>query len=168
MATGSSLGTAPSRELERPYRSPRAILTTICCVLGLGIATYLTLAHYTNVVSLTCPASGHVINCEKVTTSPESAVFGIPVALLGLLYFVAMTPLCLPLAWRSTNRYVAPLRLALAISGIGFVFYLLYSELFTIKAICLWCSAVHILTLVLFGAIVTGWDEATAPLSEED
>ena len=46
------------------------------------------------------PGSG-AINCEKVTTSPQSYVFGIPVAMLGLVFFVPMLVLCLPAAWRS-------------------------------------------------------------------
>jgi len=32
--------------------------------------------------------SNSTFNCEKVTTSPQSEVFGIPVAILGLFFFV--------------------------------------------------------------------------------
>ena len=41
----------------------------------------------------------------------------------------------------------------------GFVLYLLYSELFTIHAICLWCSSVHVLTFIIFCLVVSGWSE---------
>ena len=143
--------------------SPRILTTLVASVLGLGISTYLTLAHYTNAVSLTCPlgSSGGAIDCAKVTTSPQSYVFGIPVAVLGLAYFVAMITLSTPRAWHSSNRLIAPLRLASVVVSVGFISYLLYSELYTIHSICIWCSVVHVMTLTIFIAVVTGWDEAT-------
>jgi uncharacterized membrane protein len=44
------------------------------------------------------------------------------------------------------------------------VLYPLYVELFAIDAICLWCTAVHVLTLVLFGT--TLFATATYPPPE--
>ncbi len=35
------------------------------------------------------------------------------------------------------------------------ILYLLIAELFIIKAICLWCSSVHVVTFILFVIIVT-------------
>ena len=144
---------------EGPYRSRRPLVTTVLSVLGLAVASYLTLTHYSTAVTLVCSTTGG-INCEKVTTSPQSVIFGIPVAVLGLAFFVPMLLLCLPVAWRSANRYIAPARLALSISGVGFICYLLYAELYVIHAICLWCTSVHLLTLLLFIVIATGWDDA--------
>jgi uncharacterized membrane protein len=34
------------------------------------------------------------------------------------------------------------------------VLYLIYTELFTLNAICLWCTSVHIITILLFALIV--------------
>ena len=49
-------------------------------------------------------------------------------------------------------------RLALACAGIAFVMWLVYAELFVIRAICLWCTAMHVLTFALFVVIVVfGW-----------
>ena len=56
----------------------------------------------------------------------------------------------------------------MSVVGVGFIFYLVYAELFVIHAICLWCSSVHLLTLVIFGAVVTGWEEATSWWYEQD
>ncbi len=125
------------------------------------MGAYLTAAHYDTGISLVCPNTG-VINCEAVTTSPESYVFGIPVALLGLVYFVGMLALSLPWAWRSSRLEVAYARLAGGIVGIGFVFYLVYAELFEIQKICILCTTVHVLTFAMFVLVVTGWDDATA------
>ncbi|MDA8292738.1 MAG: vitamin K epoxide reductase family protein [Actinomycetota bacterium] len=132
---------------------------------GVGVATYLTLAHYTTGITLACPSTG-AINCEAVTTSKESFVFGIPVAVLGLAFFVAMFVVSLPWAWRTRTRLVAQARLAGSVLGVGFVFYLVYAELFEIQKICLWCTSIHVLTFVYFVVVVTGWDAATAAWTE--
>jgi len=149
-----------------PLLTWRSVVTPLACLFGVGISIYLTIAHYSS-SSLTCPFGGTgAIDCAKVTTSAESVVFGIPVAVLGLVFFVPMLMLCLPAAWRSANRYVAPLRLVASVVSIGFVFYLVHAELFDIHAICIWCTTVHVLTFVVFLAVVTGWDEARAPYRE--
>ena len=131
---------------------------------GIAVSTYLTIAHYTGPDVLVCSASG-TVNCEAVTTSPQSMFLGIPVALLGLLYFVGMAVLCLPVAWRSMSRLVHLARLVGSIAGVGFVLWLVYAELFIIQAICLWCTVAHVLAFGLFVIVV--W---TAPLllSRED
>ena len=38
------------------------VVTLALCVVGLGVATYLTIAHFDTKVTLSCPAGGHVIN----------------------------------------------------------------------------------------------------------
>jgi len=50
---------------------------------------------------------------------------------------------------------VAWLRLAMSVTGVGFVLYLLYAELFLIKALCEFCTGVHIVTFLLFVLIVS-------------
>ena len=138
---------SPEHRVYAPrWAAPVALLLTLA---GIGVAIYLTIAHYDTHVSLVCSAKG-AINCEKVTSSAQSKVFGIPVALLGLAYFVGMVPLHLPVAWRSADPRIRIGRLAYCASGIVFVFYLIYAEAMIIKAICLWCTAIHAITLVLF------------------
>jgi uncharacterized membrane protein len=156
-------GTTRPASVPEPAAAPRwpAWTTLTLSVLGLAIAVYLTVEHYTSSLSLACPESA-VINCQKVTTSAESSVVGIPVALLGLLFFAAMVPLCLPAAWRSRRPELRWGRLAATVVGIGFVFYLVYTELFTLDAICLWCTAVHVITVLLFAVVALGM-ATTAP-----
>jgi len=89
-----------------------------------------------------------------VTTSPQSYVFGIPVAVLGLVFYVFAVAIMSPWAWRWARREVYLIRLAAMVAGIGFVLYLLYAELFIIGSICLYCTSVHAITFVLFGLTV--------------
>jgi uncharacterized membrane protein len=129
------------------------LTTLLLSLFGFGVSMYLTITHFSP-HALVC-VSNSTFNCEKVTTSPQSEVFGIPVAILGLFFFVPMIALCSPMAWRSTDRRIHLARLALSIVGVGMILYLIIAELFIIKAICLWCSSVHIVTFILFVIIVT-------------
>lgn len=121
----------------------------ILTISGILVATYLTVAHYTTTATLACPETG-VINCAKVTTSSYSEIMGVPLAVLGLIFFVVMLPLQLPNSWRSRNRSMIYGRLAFAGSGVLMVFWLVYVELFKLNAICLYCTVVHILAVVIF------------------
>ena len=126
-----------------------ALAGTIASALGIGVAGYLTFEHYTSSSSLACSDNG-VINCLKVTTSGYSAVAGVPVAVLGLVFFVIMLVLQLPPMWRRPEPALRYGRLAWAVVGLGTIVYLLYAELFAIDALCLWCTAVHVLTFIVF------------------
>jgi uncharacterized membrane protein len=140
-------------ELEAPAttRVPLwfQLVTWVLSLAGLGVSIYLTIAHFTDKPLAGCAESG-AINCTKVTTSAQSYVFGIPVAVLGLAFFVAAVALMSPWGWRWARREVALIRIASLVVGIGFVLYLLYAELFIIRAICLYCTSVHVITFLLF------------------
>lgn len=114
-------------------------------------SAYLTVEHYTGSTALACP-EGATINCAKVTTSSWSHIGGIPVADLGLTYYLAMLVLLLPPAW--AHARLDPLRIAAAALGVVMVLYLIWIELFRVDAICLWCTAVHICTVALFAAVL--------------
>ena len=142
------------------------VVGTVASALGLGVAAYLTYEHFTSSTSLACSDNG-VVNCLKVTTSTYSAVAGVPVAVLGLVFFAVMLVLQLPPVWRRPDPAVRLGRLAWAVVGLCTVLYLLYAELFAIDAICLWCTSVHVLTLVLFGVTVYATSAYPAPVVEE-
>jgi uncharacterized membrane protein len=129
------------------------IATLILSIYGLAASIYLTITHF-QPKALACVSNG-TFNCEKVTQSPQSEIFGIPVAMLGLVFFVPMLLLCLPAAWRTADRRIHLGRLVLSVTGVGMILYLIVAELFIIKSICLWCSSVHVTTFILFVIIAT-------------
>jgi len=137
-------------------QAPRWVVATtgILALAGLGISTYLTIAHFVGTQALACSDNG-AINCAKVTTSPESVILGIPVAILGLAFYLAAVPLFSPWAWRSRDRRVHIVRLVAIGTGMLFVLWLIAAELLIIGAICLWCTGVHIVTFALFAITVT-------------
>jgi uncharacterized membrane protein len=140
--------------------------TWILSIGGLGVSIYLTIAHFNTAVTLACPATS-TVNCEKVTTSPESYAFGIPVAVLGLAFYLFLAVANSPWAWRVTWPPLRWARVGSIVVGILFVLWLVYAELFKIGAICLWCTGVHVITFALFVLIVfsaaAGYGTAKAP-----
>ncbi len=141
--------TADQLPAKEPVATPAwySGLAWLLVLAGIGVASYLTVAHFDSTVSLACPDTG-AINCEEVTTSAESVLFGVPVALLGLAFYLFQAVLLLP----RINAFGAVMKVRLLSLGGGmlFVLYLVYSEVVTIRAICLWCSAVHVITLAYF------------------
>src|SRR5262249_51974426 len=93
------------------------LATLVLSLGGLGASVYLTLAHYSSSVTLACSATA-TINCEKVTTSAQSVILGIPVAVLGLAFYVFMVAINSPWAWRAKWPAVGWARLGSVIIGI--------------------------------------------------
>ena len=145
------------RAIWSPFGSMGALplATFILALYGLGASIYLTIAHYDTSITLACSDKG-LINCEAVTTSPESIVFGVfPVAVLGLAFYVFMVAVNSRWGWRARWQAVHWARLASVIIGMVFVLYLIWAELYRVGAICLYCTGVHVITFVLFSLIVS-------------
>ncbi|HEY4870084.1 MAG TPA: vitamin K epoxide reductase family protein [Candidatus Dormibacteraeota bacterium] len=109
--------------------------------LGLGVASYLTYVHYSG-APIACLKGG---GCETVQHSVYSKLVGVPVALIGLIGYVAI------LAWllapeNETTRFAT---VAFTLVGFGFSAYLTGRELFSIHAICPWCVSSAIIMMVL-------------------
>ncbi|MEO7061982.1 MAG: vitamin K epoxide reductase family protein [Lapillicoccus sp.] len=124
-------------------------------VIGTLLAAYLTFEHFTQNATLACSTTA-TINCQKVTESQWSSFLGIPVALLGLGFFLSMVVLCSPRLMRAPGRRWDALRLAWCGIGLVFALYLVFAELYHIHAICLWCTGVHVVTLLLLITLVFG------------
>ena len=128
--------------------------TMVVSLLGLADAAYLTYQHFSGSTAFAGCAESSTVNCEAVTTSPESHVFGIPVSVLGLAFFAFMIVVNSRWGWKAPWTVVHWARLGSVVVGIVFVLYLIWAELFRINAICLYCTGVHILTFILFALIV--------------
>ena len=116
---------------------------------GLAASVYLTIAHYTSPRLLACGSSG-LVNCERVTTSRQSTALGIPVAVLGCVFFVTTLAISIPSLW-DRMRWV---RLLVACVGMAFVVWLVYAEIVVIGSVCLWCTFVHLCTFGIFVVVL--------------
>lgn len=123
----------------------------IVSFIGFLDASYLTVAHYGG-IDLTCTI---LKGCEEVTTSEYAVIFGVPVALLGVFYY--LTVLLLGLIYFDTKkRIILKIIPPLTVAGLFASAWFVYLQLFVIKAICEYCviSAATSATLFIFGIFV--------------
>jgi uncharacterized membrane protein len=157
-ATAASRGARASTvvaeptQIEGPSGPPLwfQLTTFALALIGLGISIYETVVHFTGNHLAFCSGKG-TFNCTAVITSSQSMVFGvIPVAVLGLAFYVFAVPVMSPWGWRLRRREVGLLRIGSLIVGVGFVLYLVYAEVYQIRYICEYCTGVHVVTFLLF------------------
>ncbi len=113
----------------------------VLTVIGLGVASYLTYVHYAGIKPV-CTAGG---SCAKVQSSIYSELAGVPVALIGLIGYVAILASLLA-PENETTRFATA---TFTVVGFGFSAYLTYRELFSIHAICEWCASSAVIMTVL-------------------
>ena len=132
-------------------RSKAQLFLFICSLVGVGIAIYLTSVHYEN-VPLVCSDNG-LVNCARVLSSPYSVVPGtsIPITVPGLAWSVLSAALALVALYQGTERrWIALAQFAWALIGMLAVLYLVYVEIVRLHTICAWCTAMHVLILLMF------------------
>lgn len=119
---------------------------------GLAISAYLTYSHYEQ-VPLAC-TQGQVVNCAAVTHSSYSTLPGseVPISVPGLLFFAAIATWAVLVLSRVFEKGVWAERALLfwSMAGLLFVLYLVFVEIVRLQRICEWCTAAHVLTLVIF------------------
>jgi uncharacterized membrane protein len=130
-----------------------ASIIPVLCVIGLGVAGYLTFVETQN-VSAVC---GPIGDCNSVQSSPYAKLFGfLPVGILGLAGYVAIIAAW---AWGRWGKgilalYAPALLLAMALFGVLFSLYLTYIELAVILAVCIWClTSAVLMAFVLILAV---------------
>jgi uncharacterized membrane protein len=120
-------------------------------LLGLAISIYLTYVHYADVE----PVCSSISNCERVQTSEYADLVGIPVAVLGIVGYAAILV---------SLRLRVDVTALLAYLALAFSAYLTWAEVFKIEAICQWCVASAIITLVI--AVLATLRALGAPLHQ--
>ena len=121
---------------------PAAIAVALA---GLGIAGYLTLVHYTG----GSPVCGIAHGCATVQASEYAELAGVPVALLGLLGYLAILA-ALALDGEGARTVAA----GIALGGFGFSAWLTYVEVVRLEAICVWCVGSAVCMTLLAGLTV--------------
>ena len=123
-----------------------AIAFLIISFLGFLDATYLTVEHYRGVP----PPCSLIKGCEKVTTSKYAAVFGVPVALSGLIFYLAIFVLSV-LIWQTGKVEIFKVVFYLSVLGFLASLWFLYLQLFVIGAICVYCLFSALTSTAIFG-----------------
>ena len=133
----------------------KRMIIAALALCGLGVATYLALYKLGYIGTLACGAGG----CETVQLSRWATLLGLPVAVWGVGFYVALFAVAL---LGTTERFVDEPWVShalLALTGWGVVFsaWLTYLELYVINAICIFCVVSAILVTVIFLVSVLEW-----------
>ena len=132
-----------------------ALIALVCALIGLGAASVAAYTHYHLLYDPSyrsfCDVNEH-ISCTQVYLSPYSTVRGIPVAIFGVLWFVAAGLLSLVWLWgRDAVRESSPGYLfALSTVALSVDMLLAYDSLYKLKAVCLLCLTTYAAVIGLF------------------
>jgi uncharacterized membrane protein len=123
-------------------------------LVGLLVSAYLWLWKIGALGALACGDGG----CETVQLSAYASLLGMPVALLGVVGYLAILVVALAgLQPRfAAARWPTDLLLALAAAGVAFSAYLTYLEAAVIHAWCRWCIGSAAIIVGIFGAAIVG------------
>ena len=123
-------------------------------LLGLGFASASTWVHYRILNDPTYASFCDVnstLNCTEAYTSRFGAFAGVPVALLGLVFFAGVLTV-ITLCARSTAALQHLLGYVFAAStfGLAVVLYLAYASYFILHVVCLLCAGTYVAVVGLF------------------
>jgi uncharacterized membrane protein len=92
------------------------------------------------------------ISCTQVYQSQYADLAGIPVALLGALWYLSVLLVLIggQWGWPSLRVNAGGYVLALSAAGLCFVIYMAYASLYVLKAVCLMCVVTYLAVAGLF------------------
>lgn len=117
--------------------------------VGLTDALYLTITHYTNAL-VPCSFSH---GCETVLHSQYSEILGIPVAAMGIVFYIVALVLIVHFLRHKTYHWIF---FAWTAIGLASTLYLFYIQAAVLHAFCQYCllSAATSTSLFVIGAIL--------------
>ena len=116
-------------------------------VLGIADSFYLAQHELTN-TALSC-GIGNLSGCNIVAQSPYAKIFGIPLGILGIVFYTIVLATFLVTYVKRSSLLFRGLAFVTTV-GVLFSLYFAYLQVFVIKAICIYCMASAILTVLLW------------------
>ena len=116
----------------------------VLSVIGLLISMFIALFIEKGVQAPACNINGTPFSCESVINSSYGNVFGIPVSDIGAFYFLIL--IALFLVGIKDDLILAIVTLV----GLVSIAYFIFVELFILQEICLYCTSVHIVVIIIF------------------
>lgn len=139
-----------------PSSAIRYLPLAICLLAFLGFldATYLTILHYKNAIP---PCTLH--GCETVLSSSYATIFGIPIALIGGLFYLSVLGL-LGLWLQMKKASLLSLLSLLTLLALFVAIGLVYIQVFILHAFCQYCLASELIDFLLFDCAWWLWRKA--------
>ncbi len=134
--------------LTRPLRAvPNSlvIFVLIIALIGFADSTYLVIEHYQGVI----PPCSIIGGCELVLTSVYASIIGIPVSLLGAIYYFII--LVGSFAYLDTKKTeILKWTMLFTVFGILASPWFVFLQVFIIKSYCVYCLGSVITSTILF------------------
>jgi len=141
----------------------KLVVLSVMSVIGVWASSTVLVIYYTLNQQLPfCPTGNYNVfgynlhlDCVAVLSSPYSKVFGIPLEILALVYFLVNIGMVFVIAFASDRaaRTTVSLLFVWRFLGIALVPYLLVVELVILHAICVYCTIMHAAILIDFAVI---------------
>jgi uncharacterized membrane protein/protein-disulfide isomerase len=131
----------------------------VFATLGLGASTVSSYVHYKLLTDVSYTSFCDVntrVSCTEAYLSPYGSLWGIPVALAGVLYFAIVLAM-VGLGGRRTSPArdtVAGYVFALSTIGLAFALYLAWASYFVLGAFCILCAITYVSVIAIF--IISG------------
>jgi uncharacterized membrane protein len=139
-------------------RTQRRLLLVFAAV-GLGAALISSYVHYQLLIDASYASFcdvGSTMNCTQAYLSRYGSLFGVPVAIGGVLFFalvLAMVGLAGPVGSK-TRESVPGYVFALSTLGLAFILYLAWASYFVLGNFCILCTITYVSVIAIF--IISG------------
>jgi uncharacterized membrane protein len=131
-------------------------LAALLAACGVAVSSVSLQHHYATSKTAYCDI-GETFNCDIVNRSEYSSIFGIPVALIGMLGYAALAGLAI--VYRKRRETPAMLFSAAAV-GLAFALYLTYIEGRVLGVWCILClSSLALIAATTIVAAVIWWKD---------
>lgn len=128
-------------------------LVAILAVCGIVVSSVSLQHHYATSKTEYCDI-GETFNCDIVNRSPYSTIFGIPVALIGMIGYGGLAGLAT--VYRNRRETPAMLFIAAA-AGLAFALYLTYIEARVLGVWCILCLSSLALIAAVAAIAAVSW-----------
>lgn len=134
-------------------KNKSTIFLLLLSLAGFFDSAYLTILHYKNAI----PPCSITNGCEIVLTSRFATILGVPIALFGVIFFLALIFLLL----LGNIKYFK----LLTLQGVGVSIALLYIQAFILHAYCQYCLLVEAIIFIML--LLSFRLDSPAELNEE-
>ena len=153
--------------MNTPEFSMKKLMRPVMLVSGLSggifFSGYLLYTHFLSVSSTSLLfrlCSSGIFNCDRVNSSPYSSVFGVPLAALGLIFYLSVLVLLIMVRAAHDNgfqkRFIYVLLFWISVLSVAAVFPLAYISAFTLATFCLYCMLTWVANVLILLAVLSG------------
>jgi uncharacterized membrane protein len=130
--------------MQHLIKNKLILYSAILAFFGFLDAAYLTVLHYKNIIP---PCSLH--GCEKVLSSTYSTVGPIPVAVLGVIFYLTVIIVCLLILIEGMKQL---LRFFHFVAAVGFLvsIILFFIQFYIIHSFCQYCILSEVISVGIF------------------